>query len=60
MMWMFTNFYLLSFAFRPWRIIRALVSAVFTGTEDTRYAKWFVDLVFTRRRWRKIADEAAP
>ena len=55
MMWMFWNFYLLSFMFRPLRVIRTLVKAVTTGTEDTRYAKWFVDRFYTRRRWRKLA-----
>ena len=60
MLWMFTNFYVISFALRPWRMIRTLLRAVFTGTEESRYAKWFVDIFYTRRRWRKIADEAAP
>jgi radical SAM superfamily enzyme YgiQ (UPF0313 family) len=55
MMWMFWNFYVLSFAFRPLRVFRTLAKAVVTGTEDTRYAKWFVDRFYTRRRWRKLA-----
>ena len=38
---------------------RTLLRAIFTGTEDSRYAKWFVDIFYTRRRWRKIAGEAA-
>jgi hypothetical protein len=58
MMWMFWNFYLPSFLFRPLRVIRTLVKAVTTGTEDTRYAKWFVDRFYTRRRWRKLAETA--
>jgi radical SAM superfamily enzyme YgiQ (UPF0313 family) len=59
MLWMFWNFYLLSFLFRPFRVIRALAKAVWSGTEETRYAKWFVDRVFTRRRWRKLAGGTA-
>ena len=55
MLWMFVNFYVISFALRPWRMIRTLLRAVFTGTEESRYAKWFVDIFYTRRRWRKIA-----
>ena len=55
MLWMFVNFYVLSFTLRPWRVISALVRAIMTGTEETRYAKWFVDVVYTRRRWRKLA-----
>jgi len=39
--------------------VRALVRAVFTGHEETRYAKWFVDVLFTRRRWRRLAGGAA-
>ena len=58
MMWIFWNFYLLSFLFRPLRVIRAVVKAATTGTEDTRYAKWFVDRFYTRRRWRKLAESA--
>ena len=58
MLWMFVNFYVISFAVRPLRVLRTLVKAVLTGTEDTRYAKWFVDRFFTRRRWRKLAGQA--
>jgi radical SAM superfamily enzyme YgiQ (UPF0313 family) len=58
MMWMFWNFYLLSFMFRPLRVLRTLVKAATTGSEDTRYAKWFVDRFYTRRRWRKLAETA--
>jgi radical SAM superfamily enzyme YgiQ (UPF0313 family) len=58
MLWMFVNFYVISFAVRPLRMLRTLVKAVTTGREDTRYAKWFVDRFFTRRRWRKLAGQA--
>ena len=58
MLWMFVNFYLISFALRPWRVARALARALVTGREETRYAKWFVDVLFTRRRWRRLAGGA--
>jgi radical SAM superfamily enzyme YgiQ (UPF0313 family) len=58
MLWLFVNFYVISFALRPWRVVRALVRATFTGREETRYAKWFVDVLFTRRRWRRLAGGA--
>ena len=58
MLWMFVNFYVISFALRPWRVIRALGRALLTGREETRYAKWFVDVLFTRRRWRRLAGGA--
>ena len=35
-----------------------VVRATFTGREETRYAKWFVDVLFTRRRWRRLAGGA--
>jgi radical SAM superfamily enzyme YgiQ (UPF0313 family) len=59
MLWMFVNFYVISFTLRPWRVVRALARAVVTGREETRYAKWFVDVLFTRRRWRRLAGGAA-
>jgi anaerobic magnesium-protoporphyrin IX monomethyl ester cyclase len=55
MLWMFTNFYLISFARRPIRTVRILLKAVITGVEETRFAKWFNDVLFVRRRWRKLA-----
>jgi radical SAM superfamily enzyme YgiQ (UPF0313 family) len=58
MLWMFVNFYVISFALRPWRVLRAIGRAVLTGTEETRYAKWFVDRFYTRRRWRQMANGA--
>ena len=58
MVWMFVNFYVISFACRPLRTLRALTTAVFRGREETRYAKWVVDLFYTRRRWRRLAGGA--
>jgi len=56
MLWMFVNFYIISFACRPFRTARILLKAVLTGTEETRFAKWLNDVLFVRRRWRKLAD----
>jgi radical SAM superfamily enzyme YgiQ (UPF0313 family) len=58
MLWMFVNFYILSFACRPFRTARILLRAVATGTEETRFAKWFNDVLFVRRKWRKLARDA--
>lgn len=55
MLWMFVNFYLISFACRPVRTARILLKAALTGVEETRFAKWFNDVLFVRRRWRKLA-----
>ena len=54
MIWMFVNFYVISFAVRPLRVVRVLFNAVFRGREETRYSKWFVDRIYTRRQWRKL------
>ena len=54
MIWMFTNFYVLSFISRPIRTIRILFNAILCSKEETRYAKWFVDRLFTRKQWRKL------
>lgn len=54
MIWIFTNFYVISFAVRPFRVVRVLLKAVTTGMEETRYAKWFVDRFFIRRKWRRL------
>ncbi len=55
MIWMFLNFYVISFLFHPLRTIRVLAKALLKGQEETRYAKWFLDRIRVRRRWRKNA-----
>ncbi len=55
MLWMFVNFYVISFACRPFRTARILLKALVTGTEETRFAKWLNDVLFVRRRWRRLA-----
>ena len=55
MLWMFVNFYVISFACRPVRTVLILIKAVMTGTEETRFAKWLNDILFVRRRWRTLA-----
>ena len=37
---------------RPWRLWQAL-SAVITGREETRLAKWFNDVLVVRTRWNR-------
>ena len=38
MLWLFVNFYVISFALRPWRVVRALVRAAFTRRRWRRLA----------------------
>lgn len=59
MIWMFVNFYVISILRRPGRTARIMTKAILNGDEETRYAKWFVDRFYTRRRWRKVARSAA-
>ena len=56
MLWMFVNFYVLSFLTHPIRTAQILFSAAFKGVEGARYAKWFVDRFFVRRRWRQMTQ----
>lgn len=57
MLWMFFNFYALSLLTRPWRVVQAF-SAVFTGHEETRLAKWVNDMLVVRGRWKRQARKA--
>ena len=53
MIWMFLNFYVISFLFHPLRTVKVLAKALWKGQEETRYAKWLLDRIRVRRRWRK-------
>jgi len=57
MMWMFVNFYIISFATHPFRTMKILFIAMTQGVEQARYAKWFVDRFFTRRKWRQMTQD---
>jgi radical SAM superfamily enzyme YgiQ (UPF0313 family) len=59
MLWMFSNFYIISFLCRPLRVVRVLWRAVTKGAEETRYAKWVVDVLYTRRNWRRMSQKTA-
>jgi anaerobic magnesium-protoporphyrin IX monomethyl ester cyclase len=55
MIWMFVNFYVISFISRPFRTLKILINSILFGKEETRYAKWFVDRLYTRKLWNKLA-----
>ncbi len=59
MMWMYVNFFAIAFVCRPLRPLRIIAKALLTGHEESRYAKWLLDRLFTRRRWRREAVPAA-
>lgn len=56
---MYVTFFLLSFLCRPLRPLRIIAKAILTGREESRYAKWIIDRLFTRRRWRRLASGTA-
>jgi len=59
MIWMFVNFYVLSGLTHPFRTLRILYKAVTEQKEETRYAKWLVDRLYTRRKWRKLRESGS-
>jgi len=59
MLWMFLNFYIISFVTHPFRTAKTIFNAVFFKKEGTRYAKWLVDYIYTKRKWRRATISAA-
>ncbi len=53
MIWCFFNFYFISIARRPWRLLFNLFDFVTTGRENTRYMRLFSELLFVRGKWKK-------
>lgn len=58
MLWMFLNFYIISFVTHPFRTAKAVFDALFFKKESTRYAKWIVDYFYTKRKWRQATSPA--
>jgi anaerobic magnesium-protoporphyrin IX monomethyl ester cyclase len=52
MLWMFVNFYVISFCLRPWRVAHSFFRYFTEGVEETKYMRWFADRFVLRRRWR--------
>lgn len=51
MVWMFLNFYLLSFMVRPWRLLKNLWVYASSGVENARYMRFFTEMLFVRGKW---------
>lgn len=51
MVWMFLNFYILSFIFRPWRVARNFWDYFTKGVENTRYMRFFTEQFVIRNKW---------
>jgi radical SAM superfamily enzyme YgiQ (UPF0313 family) len=60
MVWMYVNFFAISFLRRPLRPFRIIAKALLTGHEESRYAKWLLDRLYARRRWRREARHVEP
>jgi radical SAM superfamily enzyme YgiQ (UPF0313 family) len=51
MMYLFLSFYILSGITHPLRTLRIILKALFTGYEETRYAKFINEKIYTRTKW---------
>lgn len=51
MLYLFMNFYVLSMLTHPFRTIYICLKALLTGYEETRYAKFLNEKVYTRTKW---------
>jgi radical SAM superfamily enzyme YgiQ (UPF0313 family) len=49
----FANFYVISFAVRPWRLMGNLWAYLTRGVENARYVRFFSELLVRRRKWRR-------
>ena len=53
MMWLYLNFYVISFLRRPHRVLGNFLTFFKNGVENTRYMRLFSDILIRRRHWRK-------
>ena len=56
MVWMFFNFYCISFIVRPWRFLNNVIFLFTKRIENTRYIRFISEMIFLRKRW-KISSE---
>ena len=56
MLYLYTNFYLLSFLRRPWRLINNVFVYLTRGVEVTRYMRLFGELFHRRKKWKELAQ----
>ncbi len=56
MLWMYVNFYVVSFLIRPWRLLANLADFAFRGVENTRYMRLFGELFVRRGKWQRRSD----
>ena len=54
MIWMYLNFYVLSFLCRPWRVVASFYAYFTKGVEQTKYVRLFNELFRRRRHWKQL------
>lgn len=52
MLWMFINFYVISFTIRPWRLVRNFLTYFLKNKENARYMRFFSEFFRLRRKWK--------
>jgi len=52
MLWLYLNFYVISFIMRPWRVMYNFWTYFTKGCENTRYMRLFNELLINRRKWK--------
>ncbi|MCC7007196.1 MAG: B12-binding domain-containing radical SAM protein [Acidobacteria bacterium] len=53
MIWMYTNFYVISFVMRPGRVARNFWQYFHEGIENARYMRFFSEIWYLRRKWNR-------
>lgn len=59
MLWLYINFYIISFLRRPWRVIGNFLTFFTRGIENTRYMRLVSEVLIRRRKWRRLAHSSA-
>jgi len=52
MLWAYINFYIISFLYRPWRLIKNFLTYFTQGKENTRYMRLVNEFLVNRRKWK--------
>ncbi|MBT6600609.1 MAG: radical SAM protein [Nitrospina sp.] len=53
MIWMFLNFYVITFVCRPMKVIKNFWDYFSKGVENARYMRFFTEIFVLRRKWEK-------
>ncbi len=59
MIWMFLNFYVISFTVRPWRVVKNFWLFFTKNQESARYMRFFTEIFYLRKKWKKPTKDMA-